>query len=279
MGSYKTLSSSLNWPSGLGDQGTVTLVTSVGLGANDGTVLIPHFLTSAYEQKLPAILVSFTQTYNHYLHIMRKMGMAKTKFKFVNALATTMVGQKEGGLEALPLVTRPDYTLRRGEWSGFFQWLSDQTTIAAAAAAAATVEVEQGEQGGVVLVVDGLCSLVDLGMDISEVVWFMDCCRRVLGSKGRIVVGVLLDEFTEDLVRELVRKSHYYFGFTALVSGSSRDISGQVTVVPGQLYCQLQNLQNNSGGGGREFKPLVLHYCVSDTNVQFFSPGQSHIVL
>ncbi|KAJ1931351.1 hypothetical protein GGF37_007423, partial [Kickxella alabastrina] len=83
-------------------------------------------------------------------------------------------------------------------------------------------------------------------MDISEVVWFMDCCRRVLGSKGRIVVGVLLDEFTEDLVRELVRKSHYYFGFTALVSGSSRDISGQVTVVPGQLYCQLQNLQNNS---------------------------------
>ncbi|KAJ1826955.1 hypothetical protein LPJ56_001923 [Coemansia sp. RSA 2599] len=115
--------------------------------------------------------------------------------------------------------------------------------------------------------------MLDLGEDVEVVVDFVGRCKRIVESNGgRLVVGLFLDEFTHPLVCRLVRLAHYYLGFEPLVSGSSSDVSGQLTVVPGHLYCQVHD-------SAQEFKPMLLHYRVSDTTVQFFSPGQSRIVL
>ncbi|KAJ1642845.1 Elongator subunit elp6 [Coemansia asiatica] len=250
MSLYKTLSSSLNWPTGHGHPSTTTLLTSISLEPTH-TFLIPHFLTtSTSDKQSPFLLLSFTQTLSHYTHILRKQGINQTKHKtiFINALNT----QNDLGA-TLPQVTRPDYTLRRTEWPEFFKFLDSFKQCT--------------------LFIDGVCSLLDLGEDVEVVGDFVVGCKRIVeGNNGRLIVGLFLDEFTDPLVSRLVRSAHYYLGFEPLASGSSADVSGQLTVVPGHLYCQVHD-------SSQEFKPMLLHYRVSDTTVQFFSPGQSRIVL
>ncbi|KAI8320326.1 hypothetical protein GQ54DRAFT_298712 [Martensiomyces pterosporus] len=246
MATFKSLSAGLDWSTGLPAAGTTTLISG-GL-ESEGSVLIPHFLSGSLDQQVPVILLSFTQTYNHYMHIMRKMGINLTKHKiqFVNALT-------QAPLSALPSATRPHYTL--SEWPEFFAWLAQQPPS--------------------VLIIDGLCSLLDQGRTVDEAVWFFGACQRITEEKreggARLVANVFLDEFTELLVRSVVRKAHYFFNFEALSSGASTDVSGQLTVVPGHLNCQLRS--------EKQFKPVLLHYKVTDTTVQFFSPGQARTVL
>ncbi|KAJ1954764.1 Elongator subunit elp6 [Linderina pennispora] len=236
MATYKTLAASLDWPTGQPPSQTTTLICS-SLSA-PGDILLPHFLSSDH-----AVLLSFTQTSNHYMHILRKMGVHRPKIHFVNALT-------DFSLDALPSATRPKLTVN-GDWPRFYQWLA-------------------GQPENTTLVVDGLCSLMDQGMSAAQAAGVFDTCRRItelLG--GRLVVSVFLDEFTEKLVRALVRRSHYVFNFEGLASGASSDVSGQLTAVPGHLNCQT----------AKAFKPVHLHYKVADTAVQFFSPGQSRTVL
>ncbi|ORX71069.1 hypothetical protein DL89DRAFT_321519 [Linderina pennispora] len=120
MATYKTLAASLDWPTGQPPSQTTTLICS-SLSA-PGDILLPHFLSSDH-----AVLLSFTQTSNHYMHILRKMGVHRPKIHFVNALT-------DFSLDALPSATRPKLT-----------WLA-------------------GQPENTTLVVDGLCSLMDQGM-------------------------------------------------------------------------------------------------------------------
>ncbi|KAJ2693108.1 hypothetical protein H4218_006163 [Coemansia sp. IMI 209128] len=251
MATYKTLSSSLNWSTGLSPTpGTTTLIAG-GLGS-EGSVLIPHFLNSAFDNKQPVILISFTQTYNHYVHILRKMGvnLLNHQIQFVNALRPL-------DLTSLPPATRPHFTLgAQDQWPRFFEWLAEQPPS--------------------VVVIDGLCSLLDQGHGLDTVLSFFTRCQSVVESGGlagaRLVVNMFVDdEGTEPLAYAVVRRSHYVLSFEALSSGASSDVSGQLTAVAGHLLCQLPD--------SKSFKPTALHYKVSDTTVQFFSPGQSRIVL
>ncbi|KAJ1948949.1 Elongator subunit elp6 [Linderina macrospora] len=167
----------------------------------------------------------------------------KHSFQFVNALT-------DFSLASLPAATRPHFSVNN-EWDKFYQWLA-------------------GQPEHTTVVVDGLCSLLDQGKQVDQVVEVFDCCRRISELKGgRLVLSVFLDEFSEPLVRALTRRSHYVFSFDGLVSGASADVSGQLTVVPGHLNCQTTSA----------FKPVLLHYKVADTTVQFFSPGQARTVL
>ncbi|KAJ2820060.1 Elongator subunit elp6 [Coemansia erecta] len=247
MATYKTLSASLNWPTGLPASGSTVLVSG-GLEA-EGSVLIPHFANSAFNAQQAVILVSFRQTFNHYMHIMRKMGvnMTRHRLQFVSGLVSA-------DFSALPPATRPHFAL--DEWPEFFQWLDAQPPS--------------------LVIIDGLCSLLDQGHSVDRVLQFFVSCQRIVEAKAEgghaaLVVNVLLDEFSELLVRSMIRRAHYFFSFEALASGASSDVSGQLTVVPGHLHCQIQETQ--------AFKPALLHYRVSDATVQFFSPGQSSTVL
>lgn len=248
---YKTLSASLDWPTGLSPNlSTTTLITGNDTNSTEGSVLIPHFISSAISQQTPVILLSFTQTYNHYMHIMRKMGVNLTKhpIKFVNALT-----DPHTDLTSLPPATRPHFTLSHPD--EFFQWLKDQPAC--------------------VFIIDGLCSMLDQGHTTEEVLRFFCICQRIMEDQGsRLVVNIFADEFTEVLLRSLIRRCHYVFCFEGLSSGTSTDVSGQLTVVPGHRYCQLV-----SADDAKRWKSMLLHYKVSDTLVQFFSPGQSSIVL
>ncbi|KAJ2831259.1 hypothetical protein GGI24_001633 [Coemansia furcata] len=238
MATYKTLSSSLNWSTGLPPPSTTLLAGTLG---SDSSVLIPHFVSSALDNKMAVTLVSFTQTYSHYAHILRKMGVSAQSLHFVNALIPA-------DLSSLPPATRPHYTL--GEWPEFFAWLAERPP-------------------GVVII-DGLCSLLDQGRDAQA---FFAGCQRVVEAQegGRLVVNMFVDdENSELLAHAMVRRSHYVLSCAALASGASNDVSGQLTAVAGHLLCQLPR---------GSFKPMDLHYKVSDTTVQFFSPGQSRIVL
>ncbi|KAJ2295073.1 Elongator subunit elp6 [Coemansia sp. RSA 2706] len=250
MATYKTLSASLNWPTGLPAPGSTVLISG-GL-ESEGSVLIPHFVNSTFESQQPVILLSFRQTFNHYMHIMRKMGvnLARHKLQFVNGLV-------QADFSALPPATRPHFTLDK--WPEFFQWLNEQPPS--------------------LLIIDGLCSLLDQGFSMSQVLQFFVSCQRIAETKAELdggyaglVVNVLLDEFSELLVRSMIRRSHYFFSFEGLSSGASNDVSGQLTVIPGHLHCQIQTQ-------AKDFKPALLHYRVSDVTVQFFSPGQSSTVL
>ncbi|KAJ2485959.1 Elongator subunit elp6 [Coemansia sp. RSA 2050] len=251
MATYKTLSSSLNWSAGLSPLPATTTLIAGGLGS-EGSVLIPHFLNSAFDNKLPVVLISFTQTYNHYVHILRKMGvnLLNHQIQFVNALRPI-------DLSSLPPATRPHFTLGSyDQWPEFYAWLEEQPPS--------------------VVVIDGLCSLLDQGHSLDTALSFFTRCQSVIEAGGlagaRLVVNMLVDdEGTEPLAYAVVRRSHYVLSFKALSSGASSDISGQLTAVAGHLHCQLP--------ASKSFKPMVLHYKVSDTTVLFFSPGQSRIVL
>ncbi|KAJ1727715.1 Elongator subunit elp6 [Coemansia biformis] len=247
MATYKTLSAGLNWTSGLPPSGT-TVAVAGGLEA-EGSVVLPHFINSTLDNGGAVILLSFRHTFNHYVHIMRKMGvnLSQHKLQFVNGLVQT-------DLSSLPAATRPHYTL--GEWPEFYAWLASQPPS--------------------VLVVDGLCTLLDLGHTCASVIGFVNACQRIVEDKRDghcgLVVNMLLDEFSEPLARALIRRAHYAFNFEGLASGASIDVSGQLTVAPGHLLCQVP-------AAARDFKPALLHYRVSDTTVQFFAPGQPSIVL
>ncbi|KAI9505403.1 Elongator subunit elp6 [Coemansia spiralis] len=254
MATYKTLSSSLNWPQGLPEQGTTTVIC--GELEAEGSVLLPHFISSSIAESV--VLVSFTQTLNHYMHIMRKMGvnLGKHKFQFVNALTRV-------DLASLPPATRPHFTVEK--WPEFFRWLNEQPD-------------------NCTLVVDGLCSLLDQGYDCDFAMWVFDSCQRIIEGKAkkgaaRLVVNLFLDDFSELLVRSLMRRSHYFFSFESLSSGSSTEVAGQLTVVPGHLHCQIQSDNSGTLQTQKLFKSVLLHYRVSDTTVEFFSPGQSRMVL
>ncbi|KAJ2910339.1 Elongator subunit elp6, partial [Coemansia aciculifera] len=245
----------LNWSTGLSPTpGTTTLLAgSGGLEASGGSILIPHFISSAIDNGHPVILISFVQTYSHYLHILRKMGrnlQNHTPHQFVNALSTHQ------DFSALPAATRPHYTVT--EWPAFFQWLESQEPA--------------------LVIIDGLCSLLDQGHSVKEAMGFFAACQRVVEGWGseqaRFVVNLFADDegTAEELAYAVLRRSHYALSFEALASGASSDVSGQLTAVAGHLHCQLLK-------ESRAFKPTVLHYKVSDTTVLFFSPGQSRIVL
>ncbi|KAJ1800163.1 Elongator subunit elp6 [Coemansia sp. RSA 2399] len=250
---YKTLSSSVNWAQGLPESGTTTLVC--GDIEADGSVLVPHFVQSGLQEGSPVVLVSLTQTMSHYMHIMRKMGVNLTKqqeFQFVNALTPAGLDCSE-----LPAATRPHYTVT--EWTQFFGWLNQLPACT--------------------LIIDGLCSLLDQGYECDYVLRIADTCQRIVGDKAsgdgraRLVITMFLDDFTEPLVRSLIRRSHYFFSFEGLSSGSSTEVAGRLTVVPGHLHCRIQTKASG------KFKPVLLHYKISDTSVEFFSPGQSRMVL
>ncbi|KAJ2076604.1 Elongator subunit elp6 [Coemansia sp. RSA 988] len=252
MATYKTLSSKLNWADGLPEAAT-TMIVAGGLEA-DGSVIIPHLINSVFERQGQVILLSFRHPFNHYLHIMRKMGVnvSKHKLQFVNGLV-------EADLSNLPPATQPHFTLG-ADWADFYGWLKDQSPS--------------------LLIIDGLCSLLDLGHNVKRVMSFFTACQQIVedwsvrsdGGYTGFVANILLDEFTELLAKSLIRKSHYFFNFEDLESGASTDVSGQLTAIPGHLHCQIQN-------GSSKFRPALLHYKVTDTTVQFFSPGQSSTIL
>ncbi|KAJ2008330.1 Elongator subunit elp6 [Coemansia thaxteri] len=249
MAAYKTLSACLNWPTGLPPSDRTTTLVTGGLHA-DGSVLVPHFIASAIDQQIPFVLVSFTQTFSHYIHIMRKMGVnlaSQQNLQFVSALAAPV---SQDLLSNLPPATRPHFVLDPDNWPAFFNWLNAQPPS--------------------LLIIDGLCSLLDQGMAADRALSFFKACQS---SAAKLVVCMFADDETSvPLAHAIVRRCHHVFSFDGLVSGASTDVSGQLTVVGGHLLCQLPNEQ-------RSFKPVVLHYKISDSSVHFFSPGQSRIVL
>ncbi|KAJ1732570.1 Elongator subunit elp6 [Coemansia sp. Benny D160-2] len=277
---YKTLSSAVNWPQGLPEPGTTTVVC--GDIEADGSVVVPHFIQGALQETSPGgatttvvVLVSLTQTMSHYMHVMRKMGVNLARhpgrFQFVDALTPAPVGAELAGSGMVATATRPHFSVPdRADWSGFFGWLAD------------------AQPPGCTVVVDGLCSLLDQGLGCDFAVGFVDTCRRIVEAKAargagaaRLVATLFLDDFSEALARSLVRRSHYVLSFEALASGSSTEVAGQLTVVPGHLFCHIQKKEREAEEKqpAAEFKPALLHYRVSDTTVEFFSPGQSRMVL
>ncbi|KAJ2572303.1 Elongator subunit elp6 [Coemansia sp. RSA 1836] len=178
------------------------------------------------------------------MHILRKMGvnLSTQPLQFVNALSTHDTG-------VLPPTTRPHFTIQ--EWPVFFDWLKEQKPA--------------------VVIIDGLCSLVDQGLDALR--FFVECQRIVESwATGSLVVNMFVDdEGSESLAHCVLRRAHYALSLEGLASGASTDVSGQLTAVAGHLHCQLLE--------SKAFKPTALHYKVSDTTVLFFSPGQSRIVL
>ncbi|KAJ2007007.1 hypothetical protein GGI04_001683 [Coemansia thaxteri] len=186
----------------------------------------------------------------HYIHIMRKMGVnlaSQQNLQFVSALAAPV---SQDLLSNLPPATRPHFVLDPDNWPAFFNWLNAQPPS--------------------LLIIDGLCSLLDQGMAADRALSFFKACQS---SAAKLVVCMFADDETSvPLAHAIVRRCHHVFSFDGLVSGASTDVSGQLTVVGGHLLCQLPNEQ-------RSFKPVVLHYKISDSSVHFFSPGQSRIVL
>ncbi|KAJ2883834.1 Elongator subunit elp6 [Coemansia aciculifera] len=178
------------------------------------------------------------------------VNLANHQIQFVNALLPL-------DLSSLPAATRPHFTLGpKEQWPEFLKWLESQPPS--------------------VIIIDGLCSLLDQGHDLSTALWFFTACQRIVESHevsgARLVANMFVDDDnTEPLAHAVIRRSHYVLSFEALASGASSDVSGQLTAVAGHLHCQLP--------ASKTFKPTVLHYKVSDTTVLFFSPGQSRIVL
>ncbi|ORX77336.1 hypothetical protein K493DRAFT_245396 [Basidiobolus meristosporus CBS 931.73] len=270
---YATLHSAFHWEDTehfLPPRGKNFLITDT-LGAN-GDFLLYHFLTTFLKPtsvNTRVVLVGFSQIFNHYNLVARKLGVnltaAKTsgRFKFVDGLT----GLSSGKIPAPPttvLPTTPELVLGP---------LSPENTLESLLGQLEGL-VSSEEAGQTCLIYDDVSVLLNLGVSVRELQRFMQASRLLMEKNGGTLVSLvhsdqalLEDPEQESLVKLLMYQTAYILQVKALGSGYSKEVNGQVALIRGPS-CR-----------DSRFIPQVLQYKTLDNNVQFFARGFSEGVL
>ncbi|CAJ0830238.1 21168_t:CDS:2 [Entrophospora sp. SA101] len=244
-----------------------------------GNFLLHHFIANQLKVNKHVVLVGFTQKFEHYSTIGRKLGVNLT------------LANQKGTLSFLDGLT-----------SFFFQNTSDNITSADKATTTTnttssvltasknvSISISNGKEdlqniyntikevistrhsskdAHVSLIFDDLSVLSYSGFSIKDILEFIKACRVLVEKfEGTLITllhtdDVILEEEEIEqivLINTLIYQSDYLLSVKGLGSGFSRDISGEINIARGPRNYD------------KWFRPAVLHYKILDNNVKFFA--------
>ncbi|KAI8591579.1 hypothetical protein BDZ88DRAFT_487486 [Geranomyces variabilis] len=246
---------------------TVVVVTDQ-VGAEGGFVL-NHFIhrhLRLEEQGWIVVLVGLAQTWEHYLAVGKKLGLnialsqQKGRLVFLDALTHLATGTgpfavNEGATGA-PKAASP------------LQGLLASITTAYQACPSSSAAKK------LCLVLDDISALQSCGLPTKDVLAFAAGCRELVHEENGCLVllahgdsvaaGVDDDDGSGVICRSLIHSATHVLHVAALESGLTQGVDGQVTFARGPL------LKDAEG-----FNPEVLHYQITDAQINFFKKGFS----
>ncbi|KAJ3185547.1 Elongator subunit elp6 [Geranomyces variabilis] len=244
------------------------IVVSDQVGAEGGFVL-NHFIhrhLRLEEQGWIVVLVGLAQTWEHYLAVGKKLGLnialsqQKGRLVFLDALTHLATGtgpfaHNEGATSATTAASP-------------LQGLLASITAAYQACSSSPAQKK------LCLVVDDVSALQSCGLPTKDVLAFAAGCRELvyeengclvlLAHGDSVAAGVDDDDGSGVICRSLIHSATHVLHVAALESGLTQGVDGQITFARGPL------LRDEEG-----FNPEVLHYQITDAQINFFKKGFS----
>ncbi|GES76842.1 elongator complex protein 6 [Rhizophagus clarus] len=298
---YASLDSSLSFPDNNLPPNKKSILITDTLSAS-GNFLIHHFIVNQIKSDKHVVLVGFSQTFNHYLTIGRKLGVNLTlanqkgllsfidgltslysqnsqtdSFSKINSAAeaattTTTTKTKTNQTSALTCSysnSLSDSPISKESLQNFYKIIKQ------------IIETRHSsiDDSRVCLIFDDLSVLIYSGFNVRDILGFVKACRMMIEKyNGSLIMLVHADEDVtqsslddelgqEILLKSLIYQSEYLLSVRGLGSGFSKDVSGEITIARGP--------RNQD----KWFRPSTLHYKILDNNVQFFVKGFSQVVL
>ncbi|PKC74686.1 hypothetical protein RhiirA1_529390 [Rhizophagus irregularis] len=291
---YASLDSSLSFPDNNLPPNKKSILITDTLSAS-GNFLIHHFIVNQIKSDKHVILVGFSQIFNHYLTIGRKLGVnltlanQKGLLSFIDGLTslysqTDLFSKFNSTVTATTITTTTttnnqtsvltcdslsDSPISKESLHNFYKIIKQ------------IIETRHSsiDDSRVCLIFDDLSVLIYSGFSVRDILEFVKACRMMIEKyNGSLVMLVhadeditqssLDDELDQEIfLKSLIYQSEYLLSVRGLGSGFSKDVSGEITIARGP--------RNQD----KWFRPSTLHYKVLDNNVQFFVKGFSQGVL
>ncbi|XP_068221579.1 elongator complex protein 6 [Palaemon carinicauda] len=232
--------------------------------------LVSHFLSFGVTNNSHVCFVSLQHTWGHYCNIGNKCGMN------LRQQATEGKVKVIEGLKLMSEVINEDFQDANHPFS-FMLEPSKQPLRNLYNIILETVESWRENKEHFVLIIDGVSSLLNLGVLSSEIEIFLNYCRTLIeGDDGCKYAGVLIivtksygrDEDTVHLVNRLAQCSAVHMSLEALSTGFSREVHGNLRLIFNHAspHLSLPDVQ-------------LFQYKMEDKNIRLFAPGTSAGVL
>lgn len=232
--------------------------------------LVSHFLSFGVTDNRHVCFVSLQHTWGHYCNIGSKFGVnlrqqaAEGKVKVIE------------GLKLMSEVLKNDFQEADHPFS-FILEPSEQPLRNLYHVIRRTVEPWRENDERFVLVIDGVSSLLNLGVLSSQIEIFVNYCRTLIeGNNNSDYLGVLVivtkscgkDEDASLIINSLAQCCVVHMSLEALSTGFSREIHGNLRFIFNHTspHHALPDVQ-------------LFQYKMEDKNIKLFAPGTSASVL
>jgi len=232
----------------------------------DANFLLHHFLShflQKHQQGGKATLLAFAHTLAHYTSAVHKIGsnlhtyITRKQLQYVDGLRMLFDG----------------FMCRDGDDTAIASHLFTSTTSNTSLKQLfhllnAMSSSTHDEDGPILIVVDDLCSLINIGVPAQAVSDFLHYCKTLTTRVERDISFVFLTHADSDdpeytLVHELLRQyTSMEVNVRALKSGYSKELSGDMNICWNK-----HNVDKH------------LHFKLLDKDVKFYAPGTSSAVL
>lgn len=273
---FKTLNSVLNLKSDVPPPCSTYVIVDA-LKAK-GEFMLQHFLTNylAPEVSLPVLFVALDSIFNHHNLITRKMGLNLTQ------------AQERKDFYFLDLASKLAFLPSCGDEGAAFNYYGSivelvyKEILQSLDSFDSRIDSEKNASIGSIMI-DDLSVLSFYGCPSSLIMRFICWLKRQAYKRGGSLIILIHGDraFEEDdevssLSHQLLHLCDAWFHVSALNSGLSQDVHGQVAIQSGPNW-----RINKSKGGSPEFSNSfpILHYQLRDNNVAFFPKGTSQGVL
>ncbi|RIA88228.1 hypothetical protein C1645_775563 [Glomus cerebriforme] len=271
---YASLDSSLSFSDNNLPPNKKSILITDTLSAS-GNFLIHHFIVNQIKSDKHVVLVGFSQIFNHYLIIGRKLGVnltlasQKGLFSFIDGLTSLYSQTDSKQTSVLTPNSLSDSPISKESLQNFYKIIKQ------------IIETRHSSinDSRICLIFDDLSVLIYSGFNIKDILEFVKACRMMIEKyNGSLVMLIHADEDVsqsspddeldqEIFLKSLIYQSEYLLSVRGLGSGFSKDVSGEITIARGP--------RNHD----KLFRPSTLHYKILDNNVQFFVKGFSQGVL
>ncbi|KAI8091353.1 uncharacterized protein B0P05DRAFT_527110 [Gilbertella persicaria] len=256
---YATLDAALAFPNNLPPQQAHIAITDTL--KSDANFLIHHFIVNHLKNDKPVVLVGFSQIFNHYFLIARKLGInlqtykQSGKFVFIDGLTHFNPYTPQTPYPPTKAPTAPTATLEYNQDpKSFYETIASHV------------------QPNALIVLDDISTWIYNGMDHAALLLKLKALtERVQGTLLTIMHAD--EEGTEDMeqdnfVKQVLYGSSLILQVQPLHSGLARDVHGQLDIIYGPQSTVMIE---------KHTPPQSMHYKILDNNVHFFAKGIAQI--
>lgn len=228
---------------------TDRLITVAEDGLSDANFVITHLIKDAFEKSHRVCLLALHNTLGHYHNVLKRLncdllkkiqeGQAKV-LEPLKTLAEDFVKVSESGERAAPFSVQ-----------AFIESLHKQIEL---------FSEERSNSNGILVVVDDLSHLLDVGASVRDVFGFANRSANLAnGERVRVLLATHVSGGSDEIVANgLKHASDLVVGVSVLKTGFSSNVTGVIEV-------------DRVREGVRD----VYHYKASDKEIKVFSPGES----